>query len=147
MKLFVANVFFFTSLFFVSSAFGQTTTRCMCKPSPPGGTTTCNGQIAFCLVRNGVCNGKCINPKTNPKTNPSGYAAELFSIIFQKEISSQDLKKDSEEARDVISKILQSNGETLVLLKFNESKIEITIGLTKESKSALKKAYNQLAKK
>src|SRR5688500_230304 len=80
--------------------------KCTCRPSPPGGTTTCDqGQIAVCGTDSGkVCEGKCVNvSNTNP---PVPYAAVVLSGILEVQISEQDLFGNRAEARAAIEGVL-----------------------------------------
>src|ERR1700722_15801975 len=105
-------------------------TRCACRPSPPGGTTTCSeGQIAICGTnRFGVCEGSCKTVNVN-LTAPQ-YFINLLSKIVGKNLSLEYVNSDRTVYRGIIKNILNANEthETFSI-EYSDYKFRGTLGL------------------
>jgi len=90
------------------------TNFCNC-PTPPGGTVTCeDGQLAICVVRNGVIEARCVNPPT--------YASEI-------EMSNWILSTVTGDYRHPQSPIEPEMQRILVAGRYESDDVQVTFRL------------------
>lgn len=144
MKLFVHSILLSLVVlaFSTISTYGQCS--CKCKPDPPGGTTNCeSGSIAVCGVKDGECEGYCLTIDEKG-LNSLQYGARVLSLFFGY-ISTDDLRNNSDEAKQAIRAILRSNGEDTVDIEFKEKRVNrITVNLSFDARSKLSQAIREL---
>jgi hypothetical protein len=119
--------------------------RCTCRPSPPGGVTTCQpGQTAICGGRKGVCQGSCISPSA--QLQPLQYSAALLSAVTGKNVTEPELKKDPKASKKALEDMLKLGEQGKSgKIKFNGTEHDLAIGLSDVAKSKLKDAIKLLA--
>jgi hypothetical protein len=118
---------------------------CTCFPSPPGGTTRCEGgQIAICASDGGECEGVCVTVASD--LAPLDYAAQLLSAVVREGVSAGDLEKDAEECVVILNLLLESSDQNKpVNFRFNGQSHRVSVGLTKVAKKKLGDATRTLA--
>jgi hypothetical protein len=149
MRLTASRVLLITtsSLLLWTYAMGRSGCKCVCRPSPPGGTTICNeDEMAICSgTASGECEGRCV--KLSQKTNALGFASEAITAVLkaEKEITEADLLMEKATGKTryarVIRSILESaNSDKTVALEGRR----ISIGLSNSGQDKLKSALDRL---
>jgi hypothetical protein len=117
--------------------------KCTCKPSPPGGTTYCSSGIAVCgKGSGGGCEGRC---ESVSGTQSLDIAASALGAVVGGSISSDDLRRNRDQAKDAISTLLSSNGTTEVTVNFVGNSLSGTIGVNADVAESLREALNELS--
>lgn len=136
LKLFVISCICFclgciTSLYAQNGSISQLPS-CKCKPSPPGSTTTCvKGQIAVCVVRDGICSGSCVTVDNN--LTPRSYFLDFCEKAFGIKYSPSDLVNRRDEVRQIISSVLGSNNrDVMSFFNYRGNRIEYSITIPNE---------------
>ena len=116
--------------------------KCICRPSPPGGVTICNrDQIAVCGgTESGACEGHCVD--TDKKGNdPVGLAARLLTAILGKKLAATNLRRDKTTYLPIVNALLESGDKNgTVTVEYKDKKFAFSIWLPDEAKLELKKA-------
>ena len=148
MKSFVISLLLGACVFLLSPVTSVGQTVCKCRPSPPGGTTSCGaGQMAICLGNSsGECEGSCVSVE-NANLQPLDVAAAVLSKVLGTTVSKDQLMidKDKDKFESVIQSILESDsgGKTLTF-SFGGEERQICIGLPGNVRSKLKQASKML---
>ena len=130
-----------------SLAAGRPDCKCVCRPSPPGGTTVCqDNQIAVCgSDARGQCEGKCVTVST--KAEPLQYTARVVTVVIkpQKDISEFDLREQRLTFIPIVEKILESarKGVTVTISR-EERQLKVCVGLPGEGQDKLDQGLRQL---
>jgi hypothetical protein len=103
---------------------------CVCKPSPPGGTTTCDrSQIAICGAnQQGQCEGRCVSYRAAPST--LWAVAIALNAILKTNITDEQLQREHRLFVPIIQKVLDSTRTgKIVTIKYKKHQLRGYIGL------------------
>lgn len=148
MKLFVidSSLVLFFILLAVISAFGQT--RCKCRPSPPGGVTTCDKRdIAVCGVDDaGVCEGRCVRIVANRTMDRRwGYTTDLLQEILGVDVRKRIREEPRIFKRIIDEVILSSERDEPAQFVFDNKQFTVSLGVPEDKLPWLKDVSKRLA--
>ena len=125
---------------------GSAEVKCICRPSPPGGITRCEGgQIAVCGDGGtGICEGRCVS--IDPNLVSLDYAAELLSEVLQSRVEASDLEDNAHDFGMICRLMLESSGSgKTVNFNLGSQQYHVCVGLTRVAKTKLGETVSALA--
>jgi hypothetical protein len=146
MKSFVRNFLLglWVTLFPTMPVMGQS--HCKCRPSPPGGVTTCHrsGEIAVCGDNGrGICEGSCSSIKTGLLSLE--FTAVALTRILEDEVSVMRLRSEAETFKPIIASILASSqNDEPVTINYKDKEFSVSVGLTRIAILKLEQARRKL---